>query len=306
MLKLFRPLCLALSLAAIASQARAETITLAIGVDAAFVPFYVAAQRGLFTKAGLDVKLLRFSQGGEAMDAVIAGQAQLAGAADQTAIIRLARADLKPLAIYEESGTYIKAVVRAGIAEPKQIKKLGIVKGTVSEYSASRLLEKFGLTREQVAFVPSGAPEFPALLARGDIDAFFAWEPWPAIGVKSGGKILMTSGDVGYAYAMWLTASGPWLKAHDAEARAIMNVLAEADRAITADPAAAAADLQAQTKLPSADTLPLIKDTTFKVRDFTEADAKSYDGIATFLAAQKITPAKVDVNAYLQHGFYRE
>jgi len=287
--------------------AKAETITVAIGNDAAFAPFFVAAQRGLFTKAGLDVKLVRYAQGGEAMDAVIAGQAQLAGAADQTAMIRLSRTDkLRPLFIYEESGTYLKAVARTGIAGPQDVKKLGIVKGTVSEYSAAKMIETFKLSRDQVQFVPSGAPEFPALLARGDIDAFFAWEPWPTVGIRSGGKLLMTSGEAGYAYTMWLTASAPWLEANEKDARAVMAVLADADRQIVADPAAAAADVQAQTKLPVADTLPLIRELTFKVRDFTPADVKGFESIAGFLQDQKITPSRVDVTKFLQIGFFKE
>lgn len=297
----------ALVLASAIGAVRAETIPIAIGNDAAFAPFFVAQNRGLFTKAGLDIKLTRYAQGGEALDAVVAGQAVLGGAADQTTIIRLARTDgLRPLFIYEESATYLKAVARPAVTGPGDVKKLGIVKGTVSEYSAAKMLETFKIPRESVQFVTSGAPEFPALLARGDIDAYFAWEPWPTIGVRSGGKILMTSGEAGYAYTMWLTASAAWLEKHEKDARAIMAVLAEANRQITADPAAAAEDVQAVTKLPAKDTLPLIRDLVFKVRDFSAEDRKSFGSIADFLVAQKVTPTKVDVDRYLQAGFFKE
>ncbi|MBV9077757.1 MAG: ABC transporter substrate-binding protein, partial [Methylobacteriaceae bacterium] len=153
--------------------ARAEPITIAIGIDAAFTPFYLANQRGLFKKAGLDVTILRLSQGGEAMDAVIAGQAQLGVAADQTVILRLPRGDVRPIGIVEESGTYLKAAARPGLSDPKEIKKLGIVKGTVSEYSATMMMKKYGLSRDSVTLVAAGAPEFAALVSRGDIDAFF-------------------------------------------------------------------------------------------------------------------------------------
>jgi NitT/TauT family transport system substrate-binding protein len=306
MIKVSRWLGAALALLA-ATVARAEPIPIAIGNDAAFTPFFVAQQRGLFTKAGLDVKLTRYSQGGEALDAVIAGQAVLGGAADQTTIIRLARTEnLRPLFIYEESGTYLKAVARPAITGPKDVKKLGIVKGTVSEYSAAKMLETFKIPRDGVQFVTSGAPEFPALLARGDIDAYFAWEPWPTIGVRSGGKLLMTSGEAGYAYTMWLTASAAWLEKNEKDARAIMAVLAEANRLVTADPEKAADDVQAVTKLAAKDTLPLIRDLTFKVRDFSAKDRESFGSIADFLVSQKVTPTKVDVDRFLQNGFYKE
>ncbi|MBV9077979.1 MAG: hypothetical protein JO048_10900, partial [Methylobacteriaceae bacterium] len=128
---------------------------------------------------------------------------------------------------------------------------------------------------------------------------------FPTIAARQGAKILMTSGEAGYTYTMWVNAAGPWLAKNEKDAKAILAVLAEANALITADPAAAAADLQAQTKLPAADTLPLIKGVVWTMRDFNDDDLKSFAGIADFLAEQKITPARVDVPKYLQRGFYK-
>ncbi|MBM7331532.1 hypothetical protein JS562_52865, partial [Agrobacterium sp. S2] len=77
---------------------------------------------------------------GDAMDAVVAGQATFGIAADQTVMIRLARADIKPLAVVSESGTHLELISRPDIGDPSQIKKLGVIKGTVSEYAAVMLL----------------------------------------------------------------------------------------------------------------------------------------------------------------------
>lgn len=287
--------------------AMAEPIRIGTGIDAAYAPFFIAQQRGMFKKAGLDVELVRFTQGGEAVDAAVAGQVHIVGSAEMTNMIRLPRADLRPLAIYEESGTYIKLVVNPKITSPQQIKKFGIVKGSASEYSTFRALQKFGIDRAAVQTMNAPPPELPALLARGDIDAFFAWEPWPGIVLKQGtGKVLATSGEVGYTYAMWLNVNGAWLDANRDAAKKLVEVLAEADRAIVADPAKAAQDLQAQTKLPAADTIGFLKDTKWKVRNFTQADIESYDQVADFLFTSKITPTKIDVRKYLQTGFYKE
>jgi len=296
----------ALSMAFAAQPSRAEVVNIGVGIDAAYAPFFVANHRGLFKKAGVDVNLIRFAQGGEGVDAVIAGQTQLSGAADQTNMIRIARGDLRPLAIYEESGTYIKLAVKPAISDPRQIKKFGIVKGTVSEYSAQMALKKYGIDPATVQFVPSGPPELPALLARGDIDGFFAWEPWPGIAVKQGNKTIATSGDVGYAYTMWLCAAGPWLEKNTAAAKAVLTALADANRQIAADPAKAAEDLHAVTKLPAADTIGFLKETSWKVRDFTDADVAGYERIADFLVAQKATPTRVDLRKALQFGFFKE
>ena len=240
-----RSLSVAILLACVAGQSTApaaaqaqtkEPIKIAIGVDAAFVPLYLSKQNKLFEKHGVNVELVQFTQGGDALDAVAAGQMPLGGAAEPTTLIRAARADMKVLAIYGQSGTYIKFVGKPGLTDPKQAKKLGIVPGSVSEFSTEQMLVKFGIDPKSVELVKAGPPEFPALLARGDVDGYFLWEPWPTNGMKQGGKVLLTSGDVGYVYNMWLSASGAWLASHQADAKAIVAALAEACEIVRADP----------------------------------------------------------------------
>jgi NitT/TauT family transport system substrate-binding protein len=288
-----------------AAQAQSkEPIKIAIGVDAAFSPFYLAKQEKLFEKHGLNIELIKFAQGGDALDAVVAGQTSLGGAAEPTTLIRAARTDVKVLGIYGQSGSYIKFVARAGITDPKQAKKLGIVAGSVSEFSTERMLAKYGIDPKSVELVKAGPPEFPALLARGDVDGYFLWEPWPTNGVKEGGKVLFTSGDVGYAYNMWLSTTGPWLASHQADAKAILAALADACAIVRADPAKGAAAVQAEAKIPVATALETLKEIQCTVRDFTPADLATYGQIADFLAARKITPTKVDLGKVIQQGFY--
>src|SRR5437868_2833405 len=225
-----------------------EPIKIAVGVDAAFVPLYLSKQAKLFDKHGVNVELVQFTQGGDALDAVAAGIAPMGGAAEPTTLIRAARSDIKVLGIYGQSATYIKMVVKASITDAKQLKKLGIVPGSVSEFSTEQMLVKYGIDPKSVEMVKAGPPEFPALLARGDVDGYFLWEPWPTNGIKQGGRILLTSGDVGYAYNMWLSANGAWLAAHQAEAKSILASLAEACEIVRADPAKGAAAVQAEAK----------------------------------------------------------
>jgi NitT/TauT family transport system substrate-binding protein len=296
-----------LSAIALTSAAQAqsrEPIKIAIGVDAAFAPLYVSKQNKLFEKHGVNVELVQFTQGGDALDSVAAGQMPLGGAAEPTTLIRAARTDIKVLGIYGQSGSYIKFVGREGITDPKQAKKLGVVPGTVSEFSTEQMLGKLSVDPKSVELVKAGPPEFPALLARGDVDGYFLWEPWPTNGVKQGGKILLTSGDVGYTYNMWLSASGAWLADHQADAKAILAALADACAIVRADPAKGAAAVQAEAKIPAATALESLKEIQCTVRDFTPADIASYERIADFLAAKKITPTKVDLSKIIQQGFY--
>jgi NitT/TauT family transport system substrate-binding protein len=287
------------------AEAQEQPVRIGIGVDAAYAPMFLAKREKLFEKHGADVVIQTFSNAGEGIDASVAGVVDVSGVAEPTAIIRMGRGDIRGLAIFGESGKYIKLAVRDGITDVKQIQTIGYTAGNVSEYSTGKLFQRYGLDRAHIKMIPSGMPELPALMARGSIDAFFAPEPWPGQAVKLGGKVLMNSGDVGYAYTMWLTANGAWFDAHHKEAQSILGALAEACDEIRADPNKGAEATQAESKIPAQQVLGVLAEITCKVRDFTPDDMASYDQVADFLANANITKGKVDYKSKLTVGFYK-
>jgi NitT/TauT family transport system substrate-binding protein len=308
MIKQFAAVVLAMAIASLpvhAAPLSQEEINIAVGVDPAFSAIYLADQEHLFAKAGVNVKVRQYTQGGDAMDAVAAGQTQLGSAAEPTSLIRMAHSNIRAIAVYSQSGKYIKLVARDTISDPRQMKKFGIVPGSVSEYATEKLFQKYNIDPKSVELVKAGPPEFPALLVRGDVDGYFLWEPWPTLGVKQGGKVLLTSGDVGYVYNMWLSGSGPWLDSHHAEAEAILQAMTQACDEIRADPQKAGTASQAEVKIPAAQAMELLKDVDCRTRDFTPADLQSYDQIADFLVEHKITPSKVDVKKVIDTSFFK-
>lgn len=287
------------------ARAASNPIRIGIGSDPVYTAFYLADQEGLFAAENVEVALQLYADGGEAMNALVAQQVDIGVAAEPTSLIRLSRAPLRPLAVSYESGRYIKLVLGQDIASPKDIRKFGIVPGSVSEYCAGLAMETLGLEASKVTFVPSGPPELPALLARGDIDAFFAWEPWPSTAVQQGGKIAMTSGDVGYRDTMWTTATVAILESNPEGLQGMLRALAKASEIAMQDPKRAAAAVKKATRLPEENTLRLLQQMTLVVRDFSEDDFKSYDGIAQFLADHKVTEGPVAYRDMLQSGFYK-
>src|SRR6266481_6395044 len=242
-------------------------IKIGVGSDPVFSSFYLAAHEKMFEAEKLNVAVQLYADGGEAINALVAQQVSLAAAVEPTNMVRFARAELRPLAVVYQSGRYVKMVVGKDVESLEKIKKFGIVAGSISEYCTLLALKKIGLDRDAVQMVKSGPPELPALLARGDIDAFFAWEPWPTNGVKQGGRVVMTSKDVGYTDTMWITAAAGWFDANPETARGILKVLARACEIVVNDPARAAAAVQAITRIPVAQTLTALKDMDAGVRD---------------------------------------
>lgn len=285
--------------------AQSQPIRIGVGSDPVFSSFYLAKHEGLFEAEKVDVTLQLYTDGGEAMNALVAGQVDVSAASEPTTLVRLSRAELRPLSIVYQSGKYIKLVLGKDVADPKAIKKFGIVAGSVSEYCAGLTVEKFGLDASKIEFVRSGPPELPALLARGDIDAFFAWEPWPATAVQQGGKIALTSVDVGYRDTMWITATAAALASNPDGLHAMLRALAKAATIVREDKARAAAAIKAVTRIPEATSLKALEDMTPIVRDFTAEDFASYDNIVKFLADHKVTSAPVPYRDMLQAGFYK-
>jgi NitT/TauT family transport system substrate-binding protein len=287
------------------SAAGAQTITIGVGIDPGYTAFYTAKQEKLFEKFGLDVKFLQFAQGGEALDALVAQQVAVTGAAEPTTMIRMGRSDVVALGSVAESGRYLKLVARAGITDASAIKTFGVVPGGAMEYLTGITMKKYGMDPASIKQVRAGPREMPALLARGDIDGFWLFEPFATMVAGQGGKILATSGDVGYVYNFWVSTTGSWLSGHQDEAGKILKALAAACDIINADPQRGADATQAEVKIPVAQTLAFLKQVDCKMRDFQPDDFKSYDAIAAFLSAAKITPALVDYRKAIKSGFYK-
>ncbi len=284
--------------------AQGAPIAIGVGSDPVFTPFYIAAHEKMFSAAGLDVVVRPYTDGGTAMDALVAQQVQLACASDATHLVRVGRAPLRPLAVTQSSGRYIKLVGRKGMPI-SQMKKFGVVPASVSEYVTNLLLKKSHTDAASVKYVKSGPPEMPALLARGDIDGFFLWEPWPMNGVRAGGEVLMTSDELGYVSTLWLTALGPWLEANKPAAQTVLKTLAQASEIARKDPQRAATAINAIIKMPTATSLALLKEMDSVVRDFNDQDIRTTAAISEFLTEQKVTPAPVDPKSFMQRSFYK-
>lgn len=285
-----------------ATATAGQQISLGVGVDPAYSPFYLASQEGLFAKAGLDVKVMQYQEGTGGLDAILAKQGQVAANTESSLLNRATRGDIKALAVFSQSPSFIKLVARKGIDDVKQIKKYGVVKGTVNEFATNKVLSAKGIAKDDVTFVNASPAEMPALLERGDVDGYIMWEPWPSRGVAGGGTILLTSGDIGYTYNLVLDVDGAWYESNKDAAGKIVDVLAEACDKITADPKVAGTATEQAIKVPAGEATTLLEGVQCKVRDFTDEDVANYAEIAKFQQENKIVDKAVDVNSVLVRG----
>ncbi|MGW6274642.1 ABC transporter substrate-binding protein [Streptomyces sp. NPDC055060] len=278
-------------------------IRIAVGIDAGYAPFFVADAQGLWAKHGLDVDLVQFAKGGEGVDALNAGQVQMAGNSDATTIGLLGQnPDLRSLLVYEDSGKYLKVVLRPGVKSPAKIRKMAVVPG-LSELAATRFLESKDIKPDAVEFITADPAEIPALTKKGDVDAYVLWEPWPGKGEELGQRVLETTGDYGFSYQHWLLSTAPWLKDNKSVAVKVAAALAEATKKTESDPQGAAKATKKAAKIPTDQTLNAAKEIDFAVRDFTAKDLKGYDSTAQFYLDTGKVKARPDVSRTVQRGW---
>jgi NitT/TauT family transport system substrate-binding protein len=158
-----------------------------------FATLYVAAERGLFEKHGLDVEINRVASGTEAIAFLSEGQIDVGGIAIVTSLwngwnqgldIRvIAPGAREP---FEDSPT--KLVLRTDLFESGAVTEIADLRGrTVAvaggpgsggEYLAAKALERAGLTIRDVNLINVANPDAPAALEGKAIDATILGSPY--------------------------------------------------------------------------------------------------------------------------------
>jgi ABC-type nitrate/sulfonate/bicarbonate transport system substrate-binding protein len=281
-----------------------EPITLSVGVDSVYAPMFVAQDEGLFEDEGITVELRQFAQGGEGVDAMLAGEIDTAGSADSTFVAR-GQEGVRALAPYvEEGGSYVKLVVAEDIDDPSEIKRMGIIPGQISEYGAQKLFESEGIDPSGVEFVEvAGPPELPPLLQGGDIDGFVLNEPWPTRAEEMGaGKVLSVAEDFGLTYTLVVAARPDWISANRDRAEALMRGIAAGAELVEEDPELAGEATERAAKVAPEQTVQAVDELDFGVRDFTPGDLTRLDDVADFLLERNLIEERPPIDAIFAPG----
>lgn len=287
-----------------ATEGGGDTVRIGVGIDAAYAPFFLAAEDGMFKDAGVNVELVQFGRGGEAVQAIAGDQVEMAGNSDTTTLTLIKQnPDLRAAFIYEQSGKYLKVVARPGITKATQIKKMGVVQG-LSDYMAQKYFEANNVPLKSVKFVESDPSSLPALTKKGTVDAYLLWEPWPSKGVKLGLKELTDTGSYGYSYVHWAVADKSWLDGHEKEATKIAKVLTKAAKITAKDPGRAAEAVEAQAKIKKSDAEQAIKLVDWKVRGFTPKDMKSYQEQIKYFVDKGTMKKAIDIKPNILTDWY--
>lgn len=142
---------------------------------------FTALEEGFFEDEGLKVITRQFSAGRLALDAVLTGNADFSSMSETPFMHSVLQGNDVVIVATISTHKEAKGIARKdkGISKPKDLKgkKIATLPGTNSDYFMHVFLEKNGLNPKDVQIVSLPPPEMVSSLIRGDIDAYFAWEP---------------------------------------------------------------------------------------------------------------------------------
>jgi NitT/TauT family transport system substrate-binding protein len=167
------------------------------------LPLWVALEEGLFKEQGINVEIAGiFRAGPEIMSAFSAGALDIAYVGEAPTVTAVANGTVN-VAILAQVNTEGSAIV---VGKNSSITTISGLKGaqiavpgfsTVQDLILRKALPEPSATSHEAKVIVMKPPEMIGALRMNQIDAFIAWETYPAQAVNMGvGKILALSGEI--------------------------------------------------------------------------------------------------------------
>jgi ABC-type nitrate/sulfonate/bicarbonate transport system substrate-binding protein len=246
-----------LSVAVLPATGSAQTMTklkagMVTGIDQVGLP--IALERGYFEKHGLDVTIARpYATGVDALNALQAGESDIVQVGVPMIGAVLRGMDLVALGNYSGNATKLgsdatmaliagaDSGIRKGDLSSLKGKKIAASFGTINHLYILALLEKGGLTPDDVTLVNTPPPDMTVALLSKGIDAFSCWDPWPIVALKDvpGAVEVIRGGDV-ISYLGFNVATRGWVEKNGETIEKFLAAVSEADNWMRKNPKQAA------------------------------------------------------------------
>jgi ABC-type nitrate/sulfonate/bicarbonate transport system substrate-binding protein len=185
---------------AIAAPKKSEYVFLT-GTAPHFTAIVVGVRKGFCKELGLNIRFKQFTSGGVAAQSFIAGQGDFVNTGEWPAVRTwlVTKGKVVGLQSTWTEGELMVVVASKDIKTAQDLKgkKIGVWLGTTSEYFAGVYLHENGIDESAVDFINVKPAEMVIALDKGDLSAFFVWQPfgWRSEEV-SGGKVkILEDGD---------------------------------------------------------------------------------------------------------------
>ncbi|OCA91784.1 ABC transporter substrate-binding protein [Pseudobacillus wudalianchiensis] len=257
--------------------------------------FRMAEQQGYFDSNGVAAELSNFAYGIDTVNAILTEQADTGLAADYALLNSLGKGDMVVISTltrgHEKSLKENQLLVRGDIKSPADLKgkKLGVPKGTVTEYVWAKYLEAYQISEKDITYVPYSTPDEAIVgVKKGDIDAV-----WSAGALLDKFKSIegVTQLDdlrsAGVTIDSYLLAKRSFVEEHPEAVEAILKALSQGIDYVNHHHKETAKIAFQQLKVPEKDALKDIERQNY-VLGFTAEDLKHLEDMKTWLEEKGI------------------
>jgi NitT/TauT family transport system substrate-binding protein len=243
--KLLSRVGLCLTALALASGAAVAKITIAIGGAGClcYLPTVLAEQLGEYKKAGVEIEMVNFKGGSQALTAVIGGSADVvSGYYDHCVNLAARNQNLQAFVVYDRYPGLVLGVSPRHTAEINSVKdlagkKVGVsAPGSSTDFFLKFLLAKNGVAPDSVAVIGIGLDATAvASMEQGTVDAAVMLDPTPTLlkAKFSALKILSDTRTQADTLSVFggeypggaLYTRGDWIAKHEKETQALTDAI---------------------------------------------------------------------------------
>jgi NitT/TauT family transport system substrate-binding protein len=193
----------------------AKPITLGFSAWPGWIPWQVAAEKGLFEKNGIKVDLRYFDNYTDSLTALTNGDIDANSQTLNDTLSSVTDGSRETIVLVNDNSTGNDQIIaRPGINTVADLKgkKVAAEQGTVDHYLLMLALRKAGLSSKDVTFRPLATDAAAAEFVAGNVDAVGVFAPFTTAALKrEGSKALTTSRNFPGAIPDLLVASGAFL-----------------------------------------------------------------------------------------------
>ena len=223
-----------------ATTARADTVKIAHSTWVGYGPLYIARDRGIFKKNGVDVDLIVMEDPKERFPTLMADKIQMIASTVDTALLYLKKPnDFQYVVAIDDSngGDGIVAVKDIKTIADLKGRKVAVNEGSVSEFYLNVLLAKVGLRETDLNTVNMTAGDAGGAFVAKRVDAAVTWEPWLTKGKSTDfGHLLVDSSSTPGLITDVIIVKSAWASTHQKEVAAIVKSWNEAVAYYRANP----------------------------------------------------------------------
>lgn len=211
-----------------AGSAFADTVKIGVQPWLGYGPLWVAAEKGFFKEAGVDVELVNFNWDQDLTAGLASGNLHLVAAATNTSLVNINQGvPVVGILVMDQASTADAVIAGEGIASIADMKGKSVAyeRGATSDLLLNYALKVNGMTLADVNPVPMGASEAGLALIAGRVDAAVTYEPYISTALRQDDKVsaIYTAAEKPGLISDLLVGSPDWVKANQKDLEGVIR-----------------------------------------------------------------------------------